>query len=116
MATIGIQVIAGVAIVLTLNLQCIPHKAIYDLTVPGKCIDLHKIQLTSASIHLTCDVIMLLLPQPVIWTLKMTWRKRLGVSFVFSLGVLYVYALSRPWIYPLKLTSTTLQGVCLRST
>ncbi|KAB8202983.1 hypothetical protein BDV34DRAFT_227880 [Aspergillus parasiticus] len=88
MATIGIQVIAGVAIVLTLNLQCIPHKAIYDLTVPGKCIDLYKIQLTSASIHLTCDVIMLLLPQPVIWTLKMTWRKRLGVSFVFSLGVL----------------------------
>ncbi|KAE8342431.1 hypothetical protein BDV24DRAFT_150357 [Aspergillus arachidicola] len=88
MATISIQVIAGVAIVLTLNLQCIPHKAIYDLTVPGKCIDLYKIQLTSASIHLTCDVIMLLLPQPVIWTLKMTWRKRLGVSFVFSLGVL----------------------------
>lgn len=88
MVTVGIQVIAGVAIILALNLQCIPHKAIYDFTVPGKCVDLNKIQMASASVHLTCDVIMLLLPQPVIWTLKMTWRKRLGVSFVFSLGVL----------------------------
>ncbi|KAB8265105.1 hypothetical protein BDV32DRAFT_134950 [Aspergillus pseudonomiae] len=88
MVTICIQVIAGIGIILALNLQCIPHRAIYDLTVPGKCVDLYKIQLASASVHLTCDAIMLLLPQPVIWTLKMTWRKRLGVSFVFSLGVL----------------------------
>ncbi|KAI9373557.1 hypothetical protein BJX61DRAFT_502193 [Aspergillus egyptiacus] len=85
---IFIQIASNVAIIISLNLQCIPHQAIYDFRVPGKCFDLYKLQVASASIHLICDVVIFLLPQRIIWTLKMSWRKRLGVSFIFGLGLL----------------------------
>lgn len=83
-----VQVTAGIAIVVALNTQCIPHQGIWDFTIERKCFDLHQLQIASATIHLACDVIMLLLPQHIIWTLQMSWKKRLGVSVVFGLGLL----------------------------
>ncbi|KAL2843707.1 hypothetical protein BJY01DRAFT_248482 [Aspergillus pseudoustus] len=83
-----VQTTANIAIIVALNLQCIPHKAIYDFRVKGDCFDLYKLQVGSASIHLICDVIIFLLPQRTIWTLKMSWKKRLGVSIIFGLGLL----------------------------
>ncbi|KAL2865304.1 uncharacterized protein BJX67DRAFT_383045 [Aspergillus lucknowensis] len=85
---IFVQITANIAIIVALNLQCIPHKAIYDFRVQGDCFDLYKLQVASACIHLVCDVVIFLLPQRIIWTLKMSWRKRLGVSFIFGLGLL----------------------------
>ncbi|KIA75374.1 hypothetical protein HK57_00157 [Aspergillus ustus] len=85
---IFVQVTANIAIIVALNLQCIPHRAIYDFRVQGDCFDLYKLQVGSASIHLICDVVIFLLPQRTIWTLKMSWKKRLGVSIIFGLGLL----------------------------
>lgn len=85
---ITLQIVTGVGIVIALNLQCIPHAAIYDFTVAGQCFPLYNIQVTSASIQLFSDVAIFLLPQRVIWELKMSWQKRLGVSIVFGLGLL----------------------------
>lgn len=83
-----VQVSAGIATIVALNLQCIPHQRIWDFTIEGECFDLHKLQVASATIHLVCDIIMILLPQHIIWTLRMSWQKRMGVSFVFGLGLL----------------------------
>ncbi|KAJ5960047.1 uncharacterized protein N7479_007197 [Penicillium vulpinum] len=81
---------AGIGIVVSLNMQCIPHSAIWDITIlaTSKCFDLYKLQVASASIQLISDVAILLLPQQPIWSLKMTWRKRMGVSIIFSFGLL----------------------------
>lgn len=84
-----VQIGAAVATIIALNLQCIPHQAIWDFTIPGaKCFKLYYLQVSSATIQLASDVGMFLLPQRVIWTLKMSWRKRMGVSVIFGLGVL----------------------------
>ncbi|CAI7633259.1 unnamed protein product [Penicillium glandicola] len=87
---IFIQIASGTGIVISLNMQCIPHSAIWDITIlaTSKCFDLYKLQVASASIQLISDVAILLLPQQVIWSLKMTWRKRMGVSIIFGLGLL----------------------------
>lgn len=85
---IFVQITSGIAIVIALNTQCIPHKAIYNLAIEGKCFDLYKLEVSSASIQLASDIAIMLLPQRVIWTLKMTWRKRMGVSVIFGLGLL----------------------------
>lgn len=88
-----IQIGAAIATIIALNLQCIPHAAIWDFTIPNaKCFKLYNLQVSSASIQLISDVGMLLLPQRVIWTLKMSWQKRMGVSVIFGLGVLYVWS------------------------
>ncbi|KAH8423611.1 uncharacterized protein LDX57_001371 [Aspergillus melleus] len=85
---IFVQITSGIAIVIALNTQCIPHKAIYNLAIQGKCFDLYKLEVSSATIQLASDIAIMLLPQRVIWTLKMTWRKRMGVSVIFGLGLL----------------------------
>ena len=87
---IFVQISSGVGIVIALNLQCVPHKAIWDITLlaTSKCFDLYKLQVASASIQLISDVAILLLPQQVIWSLKMNWQKRMGVSVIFGLGLL----------------------------
>lgn len=89
-AVIFVQITSGIGIVISLNLQCIPHSAIWDITIQAtsKCFDLYKLQVGSASIQLISDVAILLLPQQVIWSLKMSWRKRAGVSVIFGLGLL----------------------------
>ena len=83
-----IQVTTGIAVVVALNLQCTPHIAIWDITVPGQCFELYKLQVASASIQLGSDVMIMLLPQHVIWKLNLSWQKRLGVSVIFGLGLL----------------------------
>lgn len=86
---IFMQVSFGIACIILLNMQCTPHRSIWEFWLPDrKCFDLVKLQLASGSIQLFSDVVMLLLPQKTIWGLKMSWQKRLGVSVVFGLGIL----------------------------
>ncbi|KAH9893054.1 hypothetical protein F4778DRAFT_749438 [Xylariomycetidae sp. FL2044] len=90
-AVITLQTGFGIAAIFLLNFQCLPHEAIWDITiVDKKCLDLNTLQLLSASIHLVSDVAIFLLPQKIIWTLHMSVQKRLGVAVVFGLGALAV--------------------------
>jgi hypothetical protein len=83
-----IQLSFLVASVFALCFTCIPYQAIWDFTIKGKCIDKSALEITSATIHLGSDLVILALPQKVIWSLQMSWRKKLGVSVIFSLGIL----------------------------
>ncbi len=86
---IGLHTTFYIAWVITENLSCIPHRRIWDLTIPhGKCIDVRLIYLPVAAINLFADIIILLLPQRTIWTLHMTIKKKIGVALVFAIGIL----------------------------
>ncbi|TLD24100.1 hypothetical protein PspLS_06955 [Pyricularia sp. CBS 133598] len=88
---IFLQTTFSVVLIVMLNFVCIPNASIYDLTVAGECnLDKHSMELGSASLHLFTDVVMLFLPQKVIWGLNMSVKKKLGVAGVFGLGVLAV--------------------------
>lgn len=41
-------------------------------------------------INILLDVFMVMLPMPVLWSLKMATGKKIQLSFVFGLGILYV--------------------------
>lgn len=85
---IGVQVAFGVAVIIALNLACIPTRKKWQFWVPGKCINAHTIETVSATFQLASDCLVLVLPQKVIWDLQMSMKKKLGVSIIFSLGVL----------------------------
>lgn len=85
---IFVQVAALIGIILALNLQCKPHRAIWDIRVQGKCSDIRNIQVGSVILFLVSDIIILLLPQRIIWNLKMKRSKKFGISIIFGLGVL----------------------------
>ncbi|KAI1414128.1 hypothetical protein F5Y13DRAFT_179104 [Hypoxylon sp. FL1857] len=85
---IASQVMAMIAIVFALCFVCIPYQKIWDLTLPGHCINKLHVDIGAATVHMCTDIVMLFLPQKVIWSLRMSFRKKLGVSIFFSLGIL----------------------------
>lgn len=74
--------------IISTNLACIPHRAIWEITIPARCINSKAIVLAGAIINLISDVIILLLPQKTIWSLNMPTRKKSGVSIIFAFGIL----------------------------
>ncbi|KAF9872899.1 hypothetical protein CkaCkLH20_09762 [Colletotrichum karsti] len=84
---IGIQIAFAIAAVIALNMVCIPAQKKWEFWLPGKCINAHDIETVSASFQLVSDCIILVLPQKAIWDLQMGWKRKLGVSVIFSLGL-----------------------------
>ncbi|KAI1410921.1 hypothetical protein F5Y13DRAFT_191751 [Hypoxylon sp. FL1857] len=74
-----------------LNLSCTPIEKFWKPTVPGTCLSLDNLlsfQMSSSCINLAFDLIILILPQPTIWTLNMSPRRKIGISLVFCMGIL----------------------------
>ncbi|KAJ2971761.1 hypothetical protein NUW58_g9327 [Xylaria curta] len=70
------------------NLACTPIEYSWDRTIEGYCrIETGKTSLSAAVFAFVTDVIIFFIPQRIIWTLNMTWRRKLGVSVVFALGL-----------------------------
>jgi hypothetical protein len=72
--------------------QCSPvHKA-WDASgnTPGKCLSLLSFFYISFAIRLATDLVIFALPLPELLRLKMPLGKRLGLLFMFGLGVVYV--------------------------
>ncbi|KAF7631423.1 hypothetical protein F9C07_2276778 [Aspergillus flavus] len=88
MAVSFVQCLWGILCILLLNLQCRPHRAIWEFYVPSKCYSLPDVMLCSASVQVISDVCMFLLPQKMIWSLHMNWQKKMGISIIFGVGIL----------------------------
>jgi hypothetical protein len=88
MIIILVQVTWGIACIVLLNMQCIPHAAIWKFYIPSRCYSLSTVMLISASVQVLSDWSMILLPQKIIWGLQMNWRKKVGVSITFGVGLL----------------------------
>ncbi|KAF2966245.1 hypothetical protein GQX73_g7356 [Xylaria multiplex] len=87
-----VNVLFYFSIIIVANLVCFPFALIWDKTLEGTCIDGKVIEVTSAVLNLTSDVIILVLPQRVIWNLQMKMQKKIGFSVIFAIGILAVTA------------------------
>lgn len=67
---------------------CQPLERFWNFWVAGHCADRKARNTVTASINIVLDVLILLLPQPVIWKLQMTNARKIGVFVVFSVGLL----------------------------
>lgn len=86
----GVNILFYLAATLALHLGCFPHARLWDKTLPGTCLDTRPLDVTSAFVNVLVDLGILLLPQRVIWKLRMSRRKRIGVSAVFGLGIVVI--------------------------
>ncbi|RYP33859.1 hypothetical protein DL767_004589 [Monosporascus sp. MG133] len=88
-AVIGINLIYHTLAVILVNINCTPHALNWNPFVPGVCrIDIKRLSFSSAIINLILDLIPLILPQHVIWRLRMSNSKKVGVSIIFLVGLL----------------------------
>ncbi|KAF2713471.1 hypothetical protein K504DRAFT_398700 [Pleomassaria siparia CBS 279.74] len=83
----GILIGGAIANVVTSLAACKPFKANYNPTLPGaKCIDKEAFYVWTSVPNIITDVIMLVLPLPIVWNLHNTKRIKVALTFTFLVG------------------------------
>jgi hypothetical protein len=82
-----------VAFPLTFIFACVPREAIWNATVPGRCIDSIAALIASAGINVVSDILFIALPIWGTMQLQLPKKKKLGVATLFGTGILYEWPL-----------------------
>jgi hypothetical protein len=69
-------------------LICRPFRRTYDPTVPGTCGNQIASFIAIGAFNIISDVMILTLPLPTVWSLKMSTPAKLGLTGVFLIGLL----------------------------
>ena len=69
-------------------MNCSPRARLWNRELSGSCIGTSNIVFT-AGFNIISDVIILVLPLTRVWRLQMSMRRKLGLSLVFSSGLIY---------------------------
>lgn len=97
-----------IATVVAMQLGCSPINRNWDFTVKGTCHYPKKnLEIATATISLAFDVVILILPQRVIWKLQMSVRQKVSVSVIFGVGVLACVAACFRLVVTLRYTAST---------
>lgn len=72
---------------------CRPRRKIWSPEIEGKCLESKALYITSAIFNSTSDLIMLSVPLHIIWKLQMSTKRKMGVSAIFGMGLLFVPSL-----------------------
>lgn len=72
------------------TLQCIPVRAIWNLTLNGTCINAGAVVTAGAGLSIFEDIAIILLPVRELQHLNLSLRKRMAVMALFALGSLCV--------------------------
>ncbi|KAG9564896.1 hypothetical protein KCU61_g7293, partial [Aureobasidium melanogenum] len=67
--------------------QCRPMASTWSLTiVPEYCIDTETFYITNAALNVVSDLMILVLPAPIVWSLNTDVRKKVILTGLFSMG------------------------------
>lgn len=82
---LAVLMIANFLVMVTTGfLICVPLKFYWDRSIPGgHCLDLNTLVRWCSFMNIITDLIMIILPQPVIWKLKTTTKVKIGLSITF---------------------------------
>lgn len=70
-------------------LVCHPVSLLWDKTiVGGRCADIVAAYQIVSGLNLLLDVIIILLPMPILWNLQMPASKKLAISAIFGFGII----------------------------
>lgn len=89
-ATLAVIGVHGVYAMISNILSCIPVSAFWSPTADMRCIDKKFLWFFNASFNILSDLVILILPMPIIKSLKLPIRQKVGLMMVLGLGGLYV--------------------------
>ncbi|KAI1101969.1 hypothetical protein F4804DRAFT_314559 [Jackrogersella minutella] len=92
-ATMVIVFLWMISVVLETFLLCRPLAYNWDTSIEGTCGDRNTVYVVAGATNMVTDFMVLLLPVPIIWNLKMPTSQRIGLMATFSLG-LFISAIS----------------------
>jgi hypothetical protein len=78
----------GIATTLASTFQCTPVPRAWNKALPGRCLNTTIFWYTNAAFSILGDLIILLIPMPVIYSLNLHLSQKISLMFVFALGFL----------------------------
>ena len=93
--TMVILVAWYIAITALAVFQCSPVKKQFDLTIPGHCLSFYGTFIGVTVPNFFIDVLLLLLPVPMLWNLKIKKTKKIALTANFLLGYWLVTSIDR---------------------
>lgn len=85
-SAIALNIVWAVAIGCISFFPCRPVEKFWNQPLPGMCIDMPAILAAFAVLNVLTDTLILIMPLPMIWQLKISWVRKLGFAVVFVLG------------------------------
>lgn len=89
-AAMGLVLGYGIAFLCVFMTNCQPISQQWNPVPGGWCRDLSVEELASVTINLAIDLIIVIMPMPVLWGLQMAVRNKIFISLMFCIGFLYV--------------------------
>ncbi|KAK2744920.1 hypothetical protein FQN55_006482 [Onygenales sp. PD_40] len=71
--------------------MCTPVSVVWSSTFPVSCIDLSSFNYFNAAFHILTDIMLALLPIPILKHLQITRRRKIGLIVCFSVGLLTIF-------------------------
>ncbi|KAH6637888.1 hypothetical protein C7974DRAFT_451058 [Boeremia exigua] len=103
-----LNVMFYIALFLFQFLACRPLAHAWNPLIPGTCVSNKMVvHIVSAAINTASDLIIVILPQPIIWRLELGRRRKWGLSAVFLLGTLACAASSVRLYHTVRLYHAT---------
>ncbi|KAJ0120563.1 hypothetical protein J7T55_015292 [Diaporthe amygdali] len=68
---------------------CDPPRKAWDITTPGTCGNANMMYTAMASADLIIDIIVILLPMPILWRLQLRTSRKVLLTAIFGLGLMY---------------------------
>jgi hypothetical protein len=81
-------ILYGTATTLASVFQCTPIARTWNKTINGVCLNTTIFWYANAGFSILGDLILLALPMPILYNLKLPLNQRLALMLVFSLGIL----------------------------
>ena len=77
-------------VILEAFLLCTPVALNWDAFATGTCVDTRLAFTIAGIVNLVIDATVIALPMPKLWHLQMPLAKKVGLTFIFGIGALYV--------------------------
>lgn len=88
------NILFAIALLVAALLICRPLAMFWDpFTVKGTCGNQIAFQEWMGIHNLISDVVVVVMPMPLLWKLKMPIKKKIGLSLIFAMGLGYVKSL-----------------------
>ena len=79
----------GVAVFVSDVLTCHPLSKMWNPLQPGVCESRFAALIAQSSCNMATDLIIILLPMPMIWGLHIATRRKIELTIIFALGFMY---------------------------
>ena len=87
---LGVMVAGGTGFILFDVFQCMPVSAAWTLqhSADAKCVKLSTVAISGASFNVLSEIVIFILPMPILRTLQLKARKKVGVMVLLGLGLM----------------------------